>query len=69
MTTLAAVSPETLLSNMFFYKSIFGFVPEDSFDLPDINGLITSRTIKSPNENIKIALNSTSAKRTSAQRF
>lgn len=63
------VSPETLLSNMFFYKSIFGFVPADSFDLPDINGLITSRTIKSPNENIKIALNSTSAKRTSAQRF
>ncbi|NOH78591.1 sugar phosphate isomerase/epimerase and 4-hydroxyphenylpyruvate domain-containing protein [Vibrio sp. RE86] len=63
------VSPETLLSNMFFYKSIFGFVPEESFDLPDINGLITSRTIKSPNENIKIALNSTSAKRTSAQRF
>ncbi|NOJ25674.1 bifunctional sugar phosphate isomerase/epimerase/4-hydroxyphenylpyruvate dioxygenase family protein [Vibrio coralliilyticus] len=63
------VSPETLLSNLFFYKSIFGFVPEESFDLPDINGLITSRTIKSPNGKIKIALNSTSAKRTSAQRF
>lgn len=63
------VSPDNLLSNMFFYKSIFGFVPEESFDLPDLNGLITSRTIKSPNEKIKIALNSTSAKRTSAQRF
>ncbi|MFQ0975889.1 sugar phosphate isomerase/epimerase and 4-hydroxyphenylpyruvate domain-containing protein [Vibrio campbellii] len=63
------VAPDTLLSNMFFYKSIFGFVPEESFDLPDINGLITSRTIKSPNEKIKVALNSTSAKRTSAQRF
>jgi 4-hydroxyphenylpyruvate dioxygenase len=63
------VSPDTLLSNLFFYKSIFGFVPEESFDLPDINGLITSRTIKSPNEKIKIALNTTNAKRTSAQRF
>ena len=63
------VAPDTLLSNMFFYKSIFGFVTEESFDLPDINGLITSRTIKSPNEKIKVALNSTSAKRTSAQRF
>lgn len=63
------VSPETLLSNLFFYKSIFGFVPEESYDLPDINGLITSRTITSPNGKIKFALNSTSAKQTSAQRF
>ncbi len=63
------VAHETLLSNLFFYKSIFGFVPEESYDLPDINGLITSRTITSPNGNIKFALNSTSAKQTSAQRF
>ncbi|WP_238322243.1 sugar phosphate isomerase/epimerase and 4-hydroxyphenylpyruvate domain-containing protein [Vibrio mexicanus] len=41
------VPSENLLSNLFFYKSIFGFVPEESYDLPDINGLITSRTIKS----------------------
>ena len=63
------VAPDALLSNLFFYKSIFGFVPEESFDLPDVNGLITSRTIKSANSKIKIALNSTSAKQTSAQRF
>ncbi len=63
------VSHEMLLSNLFFYKSIFGFVPEESYDLPDINGLITSRTITSTNGNIKIALNTTSAKQTSAQRF
>ncbi|MEI8599273.1 hypothetical protein P4S64_21330 [Vibrio sp. M60_M31a] len=37
--------------------------------MPDINGLITSRTITSPNGKIKFALNSTSAKQTSAQRF
>ncbi|MFL7049273.1 hypothetical protein BCS62_21410 [Vibrio cyclitrophicus] len=45
-----------LLFNLFFYKSIFGFVPEESFDLPDVNGLITSRTIKSANSKIKIVI-------------
>ncbi|UJF17853.1 TIM barrel protein [Vibrio sp. SS-MA-C1-2] len=63
------VAPADFLSNLFFYKSIFGFTPEESFDLPDINGLITSQTIKSPNDKVKIALNSTNAKKTSTQRF
>ncbi|WP_255526736.1 bifunctional sugar phosphate isomerase/epimerase/4-hydroxyphenylpyruvate dioxygenase family protein [Photobacterium sp. BZF1] len=58
-----------MLSMAFFYRSIFGFKPEQSFDLPDINGLITSKTVTSSNNNVKIVLNTTTASDTATQQF
>ncbi|PSW22217.1 xylose isomerase [Photobacterium sanctipauli] len=63
------VSNTEMLSTIFFYKSMFGFETEKSYDLPDTNGLITSRTVTSPNNKVKIALNTTNASQTSSQHF
>jgi 4-hydroxyphenylpyruvate dioxygenase len=57
------------LSVGFFYKSLFDFAVEPSQDLPDLHGLVVSRTAVSPNKKIRIPLNMTTARAASAQRF
>ncbi|WP_221801364.1 bifunctional sugar phosphate isomerase/epimerase/4-hydroxyphenylpyruvate dioxygenase family protein [Oceanobacter mangrovi] len=64
--TVASVD---FLSAGFFYKSLFDFSVEASQDLPDLHGLVVSRTAVSPNRKIRIPLNMTTARAASAQRF
>lgn len=63
------VSNTDFLSASFFYKSLFGFEIEASQDLPDIHGLVVSRTAQSKDKQVRIPLNMTNAREASAQRF
>lgn len=57
------------LSTGFFYKSLFGFDIQPSQDLPDIHGLVVSRTATNKNKSIRIPINMTNARSASAERF
>lgn len=63
------VSNTDFLSATFFYKSLFGFDIDASQDLPDIHGLVVSRTALSKDKRVRIPLNMTNARGASAQRF
>lgn len=58
-----------VLSATFFYKSLFDFSIEPSQDLSDINGLVTSRVAENEQRNVRIAINTSSARDSAAQRF
>jgi 4-hydroxyphenylpyruvate dioxygenase len=64
-----SVSSTDFLSASFFYKSLFGFSIEPSQDLPDIYGLVVSRTAVSRNGRVRIPINMTEARQASPQRF
>lgn len=64
-----SVSNTDFLSTSFFYKSLFDFTIEPSQDLPDIYGLVVSRTAVSRNGNVRIPINMTEARQASPQRF
>ena len=57
------------LSTGFFYKSLFGFDIQPSQDLPDIHGLVVSRTATNKDKSIRIPINMTNARSASAERF
>jgi len=63
------VSNTDFLSATFFYKSLFGFDIDASQDLPDIHGLVVSRTALSKDKRVRIPFNMTNARGASAQRF
>lgn len=63
------VSNVDFLSAGFFYKSIFGFDIEPKQDLPDIHGLVVSRTATNKNKSVRIPINMTNARSASAERF
>lgn len=63
------VSNTDFLSAAFFYKSLFAFDIEASQDLADIYGLVVSRTATNKDKSVRIPLNMTNARATSAQRF
>lgn len=63
------VANTDFLGASFFYKSLFDFQVEASQDLPDIHGLVVSRTATSPNGRIRIPINMTNARSAAAQRF
>ncbi|GGB94947.1 hypothetical protein GCM10011352_21310 [Marinobacterium zhoushanense] len=64
-----SVSNTDFLSASFFYKSLFDFTIEPSQDLPDIYGLVVSRTAESRNGRVRIPINMSEARQTSPQRF
>ncbi|WP_027854138.1 bifunctional sugar phosphate isomerase/epimerase/4-hydroxyphenylpyruvate dioxygenase family protein [Marinobacterium litorale] len=64
-----SVANTDFLSASFFYKSLFGFTIEPSQDLPDIYGLVVSRTAESSNGRVRIPINMTEARQASPQRF
>ncbi len=64
-----SVAKTDFLSASFFYKSLFGFDIEPSQDLPDIFGLVVSRTAKSADGRVRIPINMTDAREASPQRF
>ncbi|CUB03549.1 bifunctional sugar phosphate isomerase/epimerase/4-hydroxyphenylpyruvate dioxygenase family protein [Marinomonas fungiae] len=63
------VSNVDFLSAGFFYKSIFGFEIEPRQDLPDIHGLVVSRTATNKDKSVRIPINMTNARDASAERF
>ncbi|MBV1789522.1 sugar phosphate isomerase/epimerase and 4-hydroxyphenylpyruvate domain-containing protein [Marinobacterium sp. D7] len=64
-----SVANTDFLSTSFFYKSLFDFTIEPSQDLPDIYGLVVSRTAESRNGRVRIPINMSEARQTSPQRF
>lgn len=64
-----SVANTDFLSASFFYKSLFDFTIEPSQDLPDIYGLVVSRTAESRNGQVRIPINMSEARQASPQRF
>ncbi|WP_432695746.1 bifunctional sugar phosphate isomerase/epimerase/4-hydroxyphenylpyruvate dioxygenase family protein [Marinobacterium sp. YM272] len=64
-----SVANTDFLSASFFYKSLFDFSIEPSQDLPDIYGLVVSRTAVSRNGKVRIPINMSEARQASPQRF
>jgi 4-hydroxyphenylpyruvate dioxygenase len=54
---------------LLFWRSVFGFVPEAMFELPDPYGLIRSRALVSPDGTIRLPLNITESRETQTGRF
>lgn len=63
------VASTDFLSAAFLYKSLFDFNVEASQDLPDIYGLVVSRTAVNQNKRVRIPINMTTARSAAAQRF
>lgn len=57
------------LSTAFFYKALFGFDIQAKQDLPDIHGLVVSRTATNKDKSVRIPINMTNARSASAERF
>lgn len=64
-----AVPSDEFLSASLLYKAAFNFSIESSFDLPDVYGLVVSRVASSPNHQVQIPINMSTAGEASAQRF
>jgi len=56
-------------SFVLFYRSMFGFMPEQLWELPDTMGLIRSRTMTSPDRDIRLPLNISESRETNTGRF
>jgi len=58
---------------VLFYRSVFGFVPDALWELPDPYGLIRSRALVSPNagagRGVRLPLNISESRRTATGRF
>ncbi len=52
-----------------FYKAVFGFVPEQLWELPDPFGLIRSRAMVSTDRSIRLPLNISQSRETETGRF
>lgn len=63
------VSATDFLSAAFLYKTLFNFQVQPSQDLPDPQGLVSSRTTMSPNGKIAIPINHSYARYSSSARF
>ncbi len=64
-----ALQPGRLDSFVLFYKAVFGFVPEQLWELPDPYGLIRSRAMVAPNRSIRLPLNISESRETETGRF
>jgi 4-hydroxyphenylpyruvate dioxygenase len=56
-------------SFVLFYRALFGFVPEQLWEIPDTMGLIQSRTMTSPKRTIRLPLNISESRETTTGRF
>ena len=54
---------------VLFYRALFGFIPEQLWEIPDTMGLIQSRTMASPGRNIRLPLNISESRETTTGRF
>jgi len=56
-------------SYVLFYRSIFGFTAQPTFELPDPYGLIRSRAMLSVDETVRLPLNISESRETATGRF
>ena len=56
-------------SFVLFYRALFGFMPEQLWELPDTMGLIRSRTMISAGREIRLPLNISESRETTTGRF
>jgi 4-hydroxyphenylpyruvate dioxygenase len=56
-------------SFVLFYRALFGFRPEQLWEIPDTMGLIQSRTMTSPKRTIRLPLNISESRETTTGRF
>jgi 4-hydroxyphenylpyruvate dioxygenase len=54
---------------VLFYRAVFGFTPEQLWEIPDQYGLIRSRTVVSPERSIRLPLNISDSRESSTGRF
>ncbi len=54
---------------VLFYRAVFGFTPEQLWEIPDQYGLIRSRTVVSPERTIRLPLNISDSRESSTGRF
>ena len=54
---------------VLFYRAVFGFTPEQLWEIPDPYGLIQSRTMVSANRSVRLPLNVSQSRETATGRF
>jgi len=54
---------------VLFYRAVFGFLPEQLWEIPDPYGIIRSRTMVSPEHSVRLPLNISESRQTSTGRF
>jgi 4-hydroxyphenylpyruvate dioxygenase len=54
---------------VLFYRALFGFTPEQLWEIPDTMGLIQSRTTASAGRTIRLPLNISESRETTTGRF
>jgi 4-hydroxyphenylpyruvate dioxygenase len=54
---------------VLFYRAVFGFVPEQLWEIADPYGLVRSRTMVSPEGSIRLPLNISESRQTATGRF
>ncbi|HVZ06420.1 bifunctional sugar phosphate isomerase/epimerase/4-hydroxyphenylpyruvate dioxygenase family protein [Rhodopila sp.] len=54
---------------ILFYRAIFGFQPEQLWEIPDTMGLIQSRAMTSPDGSVRLPLNISESRETATGRF
>ena len=54
---------------VLFYRALFGFTPEQLWEIPDTMGLIQSRAMTSPDRDIRLPLNISESRETTTGRF
>jgi 4-hydroxyphenylpyruvate dioxygenase len=54
---------------VLFYRALFGFIPEQLWEIPDTMGLIQSRTMTSAGHEIRLPLNISESRETTTGRF
>ena len=54
---------------VLFYRAVFGFIPEQLWEIPDPYGLIRSRTMVSPERSVRLPLNISDSRDSSTGRF
>ena len=67
---IAQALPMGRLDNfVLFYRALFGFRPEQLWEIPDTMGLIQSRAMTSPGRDIRLPLNISESRETATGRF
>ncbi|HYG86506.1 MAG TPA: TIM barrel protein [Azospirillum sp.] len=56
-------------SFVLFYRAVFGFIPEQLWEIPDPYGLIRSRAMVSPDRSVRLPLNISESRKTATGRF
>jgi len=54
---------------VLFYRAVFGFIPQQLWEIPDPYGLVRSRTTVSPEGSIRLPLNISESRQTATGRF